>query len=109
MSPLRFDSWGFWPQSVLSGLAILLAGAVLALALFPLAHGSFISTHGPATALRSRRLFHQIYLWLAMLTITLAGLFSILRVCLKWFASAWIQHSLRDLPQPSVASAVLLC
>lgn len=109
MSLLRFDSWGFWPQSVLSGLAILLAGAVLALALFPLAHGSFISTHGPATALRSRRLFHQIYLWLAMLTITLAGLFSILRVCLKWFASAWIQHSLRDLPQPSVASAVLLC
>ena len=109
MPSFRFDSWGFWPQSVLSGLAILLAGAVLTLALFPLAHGSFVSTHGPATALRSRRLFHQIYLWLARLTMMLAGLFSIVRVCLKWFARAGSQHSLHDVPQSSLASAVLLC
>ena len=109
MSLFRFDSLDFWPQSVLSGLAVLLAGAVLTLALFPLAHGSFVSTHGPATALRSRRLFHQIYLSLAMLTMMLAGLFSVVRVCLKWFARARSRHSLLDLPQPSLASAVLLC
>ncbi len=109
MPALRFDSWGFWPQTVLSGLAILLAGAVLSLALFPLAHGSFISTHGPATALRSRRLFQQIYLWLAMLTIMLAGLFCVVRVCFNLFGRAWRHQSSRDLPQPSLASAVLLC
>jgi hypothetical protein len=109
MPVLRFDFWAFWPQSILSGLVILLAAAVLSLALFPLAHGSFVSTHGPATALRSRRLFQQIYLWLATLTAILAGVFCSVRACLNSCATTRHHELSRELSRASLTSAVLLC
>jgi hypothetical protein len=109
MPALRFDSWAFWPQSVFSGLAILLAAAVLSLALFPLAHGSFVSTHGPATALRSRRLFQQIYLWLATLAAILAGVFCSARACLNSCVATRHHELSRQSSRASLTSAVLLC
>jgi hypothetical protein len=75
MCPLRVDFWGLWPRQFLAGLAILLAAAVLSLVLFPAGHGSFVNTHGPATALRSRRLFLAIYLWFSAFLDLLPGRF----------------------------------
>lgn len=107
MRPLHADFWGLWPRQVLAGLAILLAAAVLSLVLFPAGHGSFVSTHGPATAFRSRRLFFSICLWLAMLFEILAGSGTI---TLFWFRNRVCQRvPFRKLPQVLLFSAVLLC
>ncbi len=107
MRPLHADFWGLWPRQVLAGLAILLAAAVLSLVLFPAGHGSFVSTHGPATAFRSRRHFFNTCLWLAMLFELLAGSGMI---TLSWFRnSAWQHTPFRKLPQVLPFSAVLLC
>lgn len=108
MRPLRVGSWGLWPRQFLAGLAILLAAAVLSLILFPAGHGSFVSTHGPATAFRSRRLLQSICLWFAMLLEVLTGN--------RIFALPWLRSStdrrrppFPKLPQFSPLSAVLLC
>lgn len=108
MRPPRVDFWGLWPRQLLAGLAILLAAAVLSLILFPAGHGSFVSTHGPATAFRSRRLLLSVCLWLATLLEILAG---DRIITLSWLRSSTTgqRTPLRKLPQVSPLSAVLLC
>lgn len=107
MRPLHPDFWGLWPRQVLAGLAILLAVAVLSLVLFPAGHGSFVSTHGPATAFRSRRLLVTISFCLAML-FEILSVNRILRLfCLR---SRACQRTLSyKLPQVPLFTAVLLC
>ncbi len=109
MRPLHVDFWGFWPRQVLAGLAILLAAAVLSLVLFPAAHGSFVTTHGPATAFRSRRLFSVIYFLLATLVELTIGLFPITPSRARAIVGAWPQLFCRALPGISPPAAVLLC
>lgn len=109
MRPLRVDFWGFWPRQLLAGLAILLAAAVLSLVLFPAGHGSFVSTHGPATAFRSRRLFLAIRVSLAAFADTLAGLFCPAPSPLRRVAYGRWHVPLHGLPVISPFSAVLLC
>ncbi|HLK31562.1 MAG TPA: hypothetical protein VKT29_00650 [Terriglobales bacterium] len=79
MRALRCDLWGFLPRRFLAGLAILLAAAVLSLVLFPAGHGSFVSTHGPATAFRSRRFLLLICSVFAMLIAAACGMGSRLK------------------------------
>ena len=109
MRPLRVDFWGLCPRQVLAGLAILLAAAVLSLVLFPAGHGSFVSTHGPATAFRSRREFLTIRLWMAAAIEILSGLFCSTRPWWRIFSHRRQPRPLRNLPQISYLSAVLLC
>jgi len=109
MPPLRLDFWGLRPQPLLSGLAVLLAAAVLSLVLFPAGHGSFVSTHGPATALRARRLSAALFTWLATLTTMLAGLFAARQVRLQVLAFGLRPPSLDNFFHASPVSAVLLC
>ena len=75
MRPLRLDLCGSWSRQLLAGLTVLLAAAVLSVVLFPAVHGSFVSTHGPATAFRSRRLLLAICLWIGAIMELLADRF----------------------------------
>lgn len=109
MRPLHVEFWGFWPRQVLAGLAILLAAAVLSLVLFPAAHGSFVTTHGPATAFRSRRLFSVIYFLLATLVELTIGRFPITPSRARAIVAAGARLSRRALPGSSPLFAVLLC
>lgn len=108
MRPLHVDFWGFWPRQVLAGLALLLAAAVLSLVLFPAGHGSFVSTHGPATAFRSRRLFLVIRFLLMTLVAMTTGLYPVTPSRARAVVAAWAQLSCRALPGISPPSAVLL-
>ncbi len=109
MRPLHVEFWGFWPRQALAGLVLLLVAAVLSLVLFPAGHGSFVSTHGPATAFRSRRLFSVIYFLLATLVELTIGLFPITQSRARAIVGAAAQLSRRALPGISPPAAVLLC
>ncbi len=109
MRPLRVEVWGLGPRHLLAGLAILLAAAVLSLVLFPAGHGSFVSTHGPATAFRSRRFFLAVRSWLVALVGMLAGLFCLALPCSRSFTFGRRQTRFRNLNGIFPFPAVLLC
>jgi hypothetical protein len=109
MRPLPLDFWGFWPRQLLAGLAILLAAAVLSVVLFPAGHGSFVSTHGPATTFRSRRAFLALRWCLAAVVATLASSFCAQPPRLRALRYACRRVPHLNLPEISPRSAVLLC
>ena len=63
----------------ISELSIPLGIFVLALLLFPAAHGSFVATHGPVTALRSLRNATLVLLSLSALCVLLTLHFASMR------------------------------
>ena len=108
MRPVAIDFWGSWLRQLLAGLAILLVVAVLSLIFLPALHGSFVSTCGPATAFRSRRLFLAIYLWLITLFQLVTGLLGL--------APSWVElvsqcrrPSILHTPAHPELPAFLLC
>lgn len=108
MRPLRVEFWGFWPRQLLAALAILLAAAVLSVVLFPAVHGSFVSTHGPATAFRSRRLLLAICLWLSAVLEGVAGLFAAICPWLQVRGCSWERAPGAGLSTPFSRRAILL-
>lgn len=109
MRPLRGDFWGSWPRQLLAGLTVLLAAAVLSLVLFPAVHGSFVSTHGPATAFRSRRLLLAVCLWMSAIMELVADLFCAIKPWLRVRARSWGRAPGTNLPARVARPAVLLC
>lgn len=109
MRPLRFDLCGSWSRHLLAGLTVLLAAAVLSLVLFPAVHGSFVSTHGPATAFRSRRLLLAICLWIGAMMELLTDLFGAIRRWLRVRARSWERDPVAKLPARVSLCAILLC
>jgi hypothetical protein len=63
----------------ISELSIPLGIFVLTLLLFPAAHGSFVATHGPVTALRSLQIATMVLLALSALYVLLTLHFAALR------------------------------
>jgi hypothetical protein len=109
MRPLRVEFWGFWPRQLFAVLAILLAAAVLSVVLLPAVHGSFVSTHGPATAFRSRRLLLAICLWLSAVIEGVAGLFCAISPGLQVRGRSWEHAPAAGVPTPFCRPAILLC
>ena len=90
----------------ISELSIPLGIFVLALLFFPAAHGSFIATHGPVTALRALRTATLIVLSLSALRILLTLHFASMR---RAIAMVHVQRRLHDTSVDREHTCSLLC